>query len=278
MGPPWPVRGAVWPVRGAVWRGCRPVRGVGDHIRSGSYCSAAAAPPAHPPVQIIFNVGVHGRRPPLPDCCPAPLGALVQQCWQDDPALRPPFTHIVVRLKVGLRFRVHIHINSPLHPRTRSSSLPDRSTQAHPTWQKQCVCPPGDGGCSLPPFSCAHFRPSPVCAQEMLEAVSGALQGGAPLPRQSSGPGPTLSQPSGPVVQLAASSSLPVERSSQSLTLPPGPHNPGPLPASSPPSSQPLSGSQRPHHVILIPRSVSDATHSAAAATAVTRPERQGTL
>ena len=163
MGPPWPVRGAVWPVRGAVWRGCRPVRGVGDHIRSGSYCSAAAAPPAHPPVQIIFNVGVHGRRPPLPDCCPAPLGALVQQCWQDDPALRPPFTHIVVRLKVGLRFRVHIHMNSPLH---LTHAHHHCLTEAH-----KPISPGRSSACVHLGMVGAHFPPSPVLTSAPLLCV-----------------------------------------------------------------------------------------------------------
>lgn len=50
--------------------------------------------------QIIFHVGVHCRRPPLPDDCPPPLASLIQRCWQDDPAARPAFTEVLHLLQV----------------------------------------------------------------------------------------------------------------------------------------------------------------------------------
>ena len=52
------------------------------------------------PTQIIFHVGVHCRRPPLPDDCPLPLASLIQRCWQDDPAARPAFTEVLHLLQV----------------------------------------------------------------------------------------------------------------------------------------------------------------------------------
>lgn len=61
--------------------------------------------PMHACMQIIFVVGVQCQRPPLPPpgdapgCCPAPLAELIQACWADSPADRPPFSAILSTLR-----------------------------------------------------------------------------------------------------------------------------------------------------------------------------------
>ncbi|GAX76292.1 hypothetical protein CEUSTIGMA_g3737.t1 [Chlamydomonas eustigma] len=51
------------------------------------------------PMQIIFNVGVHGRRPPLPSTCPKTMADLIQQCWTEDPSQRPSFGVLLLTLQ-----------------------------------------------------------------------------------------------------------------------------------------------------------------------------------
>ena len=53
------------------------------------------------PLQVIFKVSA-GERPPLPsaDAVPAPLIALMQQCWAEDAAQRPTFAQVLDALAV----------------------------------------------------------------------------------------------------------------------------------------------------------------------------------
>jgi len=51
------------------------------------------------PMQIAMTVGVEGRRPLLPDACPADYAALICQCWSHDPAARPNFREIKRELR-----------------------------------------------------------------------------------------------------------------------------------------------------------------------------------
>jgi serine/threonine protein kinase len=48
--------------------------------------------------QIELDV-VAGIRPDLPDDCPPPHRQLIEACWHEDPAFRPPFVNILERLK-----------------------------------------------------------------------------------------------------------------------------------------------------------------------------------
>ncbi|PRW56562.1 serine threonine- kinase CTR1-like isoform X1 [Chlorella sorokiniana] len=50
-------------------------------------------------MQIIFQVGVMRQRLPLPDTCPPFLRALIEECWEEDPAARPAFPAIRQRLR-----------------------------------------------------------------------------------------------------------------------------------------------------------------------------------
>ena len=59
-------------------------------------CLTAQRPWAgHSPMQIIFQVGVAGVRPPLPPTCPPFLAALVRRCWAAEPGGRPPFAEVL---------------------------------------------------------------------------------------------------------------------------------------------------------------------------------------
>ena len=51
----------------------------------------------HSPVETAFAVA-RGERPALPPA-PADVRALVEECWSQDPAARPQFPEIVVRLR-----------------------------------------------------------------------------------------------------------------------------------------------------------------------------------
>jgi tRNA A-37 threonylcarbamoyl transferase component Bud32 len=52
-----------------------------------------------PAFQVIFAVGTKGVRLPLPSVCPPELIKLIVSCWQEDPALRPPFSDIIIYLE-----------------------------------------------------------------------------------------------------------------------------------------------------------------------------------
>jgi len=52
-----------------------------------------------PAFQVIFAVGTKGARLPLPQVCPPELIKLIVSCWQEDPALRPPFSDIITYLE-----------------------------------------------------------------------------------------------------------------------------------------------------------------------------------
>lgn len=52
-----------------------------------------------PAFQVIFAVGNKGTRLPLPQVCPPELIKLIVSCWQEDPALRPPFQDIITYLE-----------------------------------------------------------------------------------------------------------------------------------------------------------------------------------
>jgi len=47
-----------------------------------------------------------GERPPFPPGVPSPYRGLVEDCWQKNPAFRPAFDKILLRLQHmgGLRF------------------------------------------------------------------------------------------------------------------------------------------------------------------------------
>ena len=47
-------------------------------------------------------MGVMRQRLPLPDDCPPCLRALIEECWQEEPALRPAFSSIRERLAAEL--------------------------------------------------------------------------------------------------------------------------------------------------------------------------------
>ncbi|KAK9832844.1 hypothetical protein WJX81_006571 [Elliptochloris bilobata] len=51
------------------------------------------------PMQVIYVVGVLGRRPRIPAGCAAELRSLICDCWQRDPRARPPFAAILIRLQ-----------------------------------------------------------------------------------------------------------------------------------------------------------------------------------
>ena len=68
---------------------------------------AAVAPPqpiippgVTPEVAELIRTSVPPpQRLEIPDGCPAPLAALMRDCWAHDPAARPTFADIVGRLK-----------------------------------------------------------------------------------------------------------------------------------------------------------------------------------
>lgn len=74
-----------------------------------AYLSIAAAQTVCLCVQVIYVVGVLGRRPRIPASCPPELRALICDCWQRDARARPPFTAILGRLQArclaGTSFR-----------------------------------------------------------------------------------------------------------------------------------------------------------------------------
>ena len=49
--------------------------------------------------QVIYVVGVLGRRPRIPAGCAAMLRGLISDCWQHDAHARPSFADIVLRLQ-----------------------------------------------------------------------------------------------------------------------------------------------------------------------------------
>ena len=51
------------------------------------------------PMQIAMTVGVEGRRPVMPDACPADYAALICRCWSHDPAARPNFRDVKRELR-----------------------------------------------------------------------------------------------------------------------------------------------------------------------------------
>ncbi|KAL4434240.1 hypothetical protein ABPG75_000681 [Micractinium tetrahymenae] len=55
------------------------------------------------PMQIIMQVTQQGARPPALPHCPPALAALMQRCWRDDPAERPPFSDILADLQAQLQ-------------------------------------------------------------------------------------------------------------------------------------------------------------------------------
>jgi hypothetical protein len=59
----------------------------------------AHAPAAGARAQVIYVVGVLGRRPRIPAGCASPLRALICECWQRDARARPPFAAILLRLR-----------------------------------------------------------------------------------------------------------------------------------------------------------------------------------
>ena len=54
-------------------------------------------------MQVIYVVGVLGRRPRIPVSCPPELRVLICDCWQRDPRARPSFAAILGRLQVRSR-------------------------------------------------------------------------------------------------------------------------------------------------------------------------------
>eukprot|EP00240_Pyramimonas_obovata_P000695 CAMPEP_0118928308 /NCGR_PEP_ID=MMETSP1169-20130426/5581_1 /TAXON_ID=36882 /ORGANISM="Pyramimonas obovata, Strain CCMP722" /LENGTH=582 /DNA_ID=CAMNT_0006870243 /DNA_START=331 /DNA_END=2076 /DNA_ORIENTATION=- len=52
------------------------------------------------PVQAAFSVITRGLRPTLPEGLPFELVELLQECWDADPAKRPPFGQVVQRLEM----------------------------------------------------------------------------------------------------------------------------------------------------------------------------------
>lgn len=63
-----------------------------------------------PPFHISFLVGTEGERPTIPHTIPRAIGAIIEQCWQQDPADRPAFTEVLTMLKgrevVMMEFKV----------------------------------------------------------------------------------------------------------------------------------------------------------------------------
>jgi serine/threonine protein kinase len=51
------------------------------------------------PLQAAVGVVQKGLRPPIPSTCPAPLAAVIQECWERDPEARPAFDVLKVRLE-----------------------------------------------------------------------------------------------------------------------------------------------------------------------------------
>lgn len=51
------------------------------------------------PMQIVYLVGCQGERLPMPPDCPPALRGLIEDCWRQDPELRPSFGAIVDRLR-----------------------------------------------------------------------------------------------------------------------------------------------------------------------------------
>jgi hypothetical protein len=51
-----------------------------------------------PPFQVIFAVGTQGARPAIPPDCPPEMTNLITSAWAEEPADRPSFTEIAVRI------------------------------------------------------------------------------------------------------------------------------------------------------------------------------------
>lgn len=48
--------------------------------------------------EVGLKVLQEGLRPAIPHNCPAPYSQLMQQCWDEDPTVRPTFEEILTRL------------------------------------------------------------------------------------------------------------------------------------------------------------------------------------
>jgi len=49
-------------------------------------------------MQLLMEVAVNNKRPPIPANCDPLVGQLIQDCWQKDPTKRPSFQEILDRL------------------------------------------------------------------------------------------------------------------------------------------------------------------------------------
>ena len=65
------------------------------------------------PIQVIFALTINQERPPLPDCVPQGLRALICACWAEEPAERPPFTAVHETL-VQLRHQLDGSASAPV--------------------------------------------------------------------------------------------------------------------------------------------------------------------
>ncbi len=82
---------------------CRPESDASKITKAGLFMLPALvlahAPAAGARAQVIYVVGVLGRRPRIPAGCAGPLRALICECWQRDARARPPFAAILLRLR-----------------------------------------------------------------------------------------------------------------------------------------------------------------------------------
>ncbi len=129
----------------------------------------AHVPAAGARAQVIYVVGVLGRRPRIPAGCAGPLRALICECWQRDARARPPFATILLRLRAmqarvaRTRPSLNTHLWACLHTGLIESSVGGErpltcalccmtgTLDALP-----CACRPADPTL----FACAQLRAS----------------------------------------------------------------------------------------------------------------------
>jgi len=81
--------------------------------------------------QAAAQVAYTNLRPPIPPTCHSSLGDLLQQCWQDDPKLRPDFRYIAEKLRQIAWMNPMGLVSEMAHtPPTASPLTKSRSTNA----------------------------------------------------------------------------------------------------------------------------------------------------
>ena len=91
--------------------------------------------------QVIYVVGVLGRRPRIPAGCAAMLRSLISECWQRDAHARPAFCDIVLRLQARrLSLRMLSLLPGVCGQRSQPAQFPEPGLVVNTAHQPKCFC------------------------------------------------------------------------------------------------------------------------------------------